>query len=113
MKSKPKRNIAFHVGKKLLKEGQQRDGLERGCEETATARRLLCGILQSQRTLSPPGRTMRRRGLHRLRRRGQNMVEVVILVGLVALGVAWLTDRLPKAIKAYHQSNQQVIASPL
>ena len=49
----------------------------------------------------------------RLRRRGQNMVEVVILVGLVALGVAWLTDRLPKAIQAYHQSNQQVVASPL
>ena len=41
------------------------------------------------------------------------MTEMIILVVLVVLAVAWLTTVLPNAIEAHFAHNQQIIASPL
>ncbi|MGE0706461.1 MAG: hypothetical protein AB7N76_15420 [Planctomycetota bacterium] len=49
----------------------------------------------------------------RRRRRGQSMVETILLVGIVGLGVAWLTMALPDAIRTFYVNNLNVIASPL
>jgi cell division protein FtsB len=46
-------------------------------------------------------------------RRSQAMVEVVILVAVVGLGIAWVTWKLPAAISEHYKENQKVLASPL
>jgi len=40
-------------------------------------------------------------------------VEVVLLVAVVALAVAFVTGVLPKAIKKHYAENRDVLASPL
>ena len=58
---------------------------------------------------------MKTRSLLRGRRarRGQSMVEVVIIFGVVGLAVAWVTAALPAAISKHYVQSQNVVASPL
>ena len=45
--------------------------------------------------------------------RGQQMVEVILLVGLVCLAIAWVTWKTQEAIQKSYDNQQKIIASPL
>ena len=45
--------------------------------------------------------------------RGQQFVEVIILIGLVCLAIAWVTVETQAAIKNSYVKQQKIIASPL
>ncbi|RMG10447.1 MAG: hypothetical protein D6731_17430 [Planctomycetota bacterium] len=58
-------------------------------------------------------RSSRRSFFVRRLRRGQATVELIIVVGLVVLALAWLTAALPRALSHHYAENQKILVSPL
>jgi hypothetical protein len=46
------------------------------------------------------------------RRRSQTMTEVIILVAVVGLGVAFVVELLPRGLKTLYSAARNVIACP-
>jgi Tfp pilus assembly protein FimT len=57
-------------------------------------------------------RSRRGRSKRAGRNAGQSMTELIILVAIVALSLAWIVTALPAAISSHYKENAKFLAGP-